>query len=202
MSSLYAVNAFESRPSPWCLGRSASSFCGHAWCTRICVCNASMVLCRAGNGVTRPTFVSQTCCAVHLQTCNIPCSLPDMFVLGVRGVAFDASMRWQVRLRCVKVEHGSVRVYRGRAAPALFAQKHEPIGDTCRLWTVEGSPISCSSSKLVLRSWMFPSIASPVRRRWRPNAGDHSISLLRFRAQRCSFSGTVQNHVHGKHVAL
>ena len=46
-----------------------------------------------------------------------------MFVLGVRGVVFDASMRWLVRLRCVKVEHGSVRVYRGRAAPALFAQK-------------------------------------------------------------------------------
>ena len=52
-------------------------------------------------------------------------------------------------------------------------------------------PNSCSSSKLVLRSWMLPSLASPVRRRWRPNAGDRSISLLGFRARRCSFSGTV-----------
>ena len=122
VSLSYAVNAFKSRPSPWCLGRSASRFCGHAWCTRICDCGASMVLCRAGNGVTRHTVVSQMCCAVHLHTFNIPCSIPNMFVLGVRGVVFDASMRWLVRLRCVKVEHGSVRVYRGRAAPALFAQ--------------------------------------------------------------------------------
>ena len=52
-------------------------------------------------------------------------------------------------------------------------------------------PISCSSSQLVLRSWMLPSLASLVRRRWRPNAGDRSISLVGFRARRCSFSGTV-----------
>ena len=33
-------------------------------------------------------------------------------------------------------------------------------------------------------------IAAP-HSRWRPNAGDRSISLLGFRARRCSFSGTV-----------
>ena len=142
--------------------------------------------------MTRHTVVSQTCRAVHLQTCNIPCSIPNMFVLGVRGFVFDASMRWLVRLRCVK---GEDMVVSGSTAvvqhPRCLHRNHEPIGDTCKLWTGEGSPNSCSSSKLVLRSWMLPSLASPVRRRWRPNAGDRSISLLGFRAQRCSFSGTV-----------
>ena len=56
----------------------------------------------------------------------------------------------------------------------------------------EGSiPNLCSSLQLVLRSWMLPSLASPVKRRWRPNASDRFISLVGFRARRCSFSGAV-----------
>ena len=40
------------------------------------------------------------------------------------------------------------------------------------------------------------------QKRWRPNAGDRSISLVGFCARRCSFSGTVAEHqVHGSHVA-
>ena len=52
-------------------------------------------------------------------------------------------------------------------------------------------PKSCSSSQLVLRTWMLPSLASPVWRHCRLHAGDRSISLVGFRARRCSFSGTV-----------
>ena len=52
-------------------------------------------------------------------------------------------------------------------------------------------PNSCSSSQLVLRTWMLPSLASPVWRRCELNAGYRSISLVGFRARRCSFSGTV-----------
>ena len=48
-------------------------------------------------------------------------------------------------------------------------------------------PKSCSSSQLVLRTWMLPSLASPVWRHCRLHAGDRSISLVGFRARRCSF---------------
>ena len=63
-------------------------------------------------------------------------------------------------------------------------------------------PNSCSSSQLVLRTWMLPSLASPVWRRCRLNAGDRSISLVGFRARRCSFPAQSRNHVHGIHVAV
>ena len=153
------------------------------------------------NGVTRHTVASQTCRAVHLKTCNIPCSFPNMFVLGVRELVFGASMRWLVRLRC---EKGEDMVVSGSTAvvqyPRCLHRNHELIRKPASCGQLKGRgampamghvPNSCSSSKLVLRSWMLPSLASPVRRRWRPNAGDRSISLLGFRARRCSFSGTV-----------
>ena len=79
------------------------------------------------------------CRAVHLQTCNIPCSIPNMLILGVTRLVFDASMRWLVRLRC---EKGEDMVLSGSTAvvqyPRCLHRNHEPIRDTCGSWTVEG----------------------------------------------------------------
>ena len=60
-------------------------------------------------------------------------------------------------------------------------------------------PISCSSSQLVLRTWMLPSLASPIGRRCRLHADDRSISLVGFRARRCSFPAQSRNHVRLQH---
>ena len=52
----------------------------------------------------------------------------------------------------------------------------------CHCWNAQRGPCQmCEYARL---------IAAP-HSRWRPNAGDRSISLLGFRARRCSFSGTV-----------
>ena len=79
------------------------------------------------------------CRVVHLQTCNIPCSIPNMLILKVRRFVFDASMRWLVRLRC---EVGEDVVLSGSTAvvqyPHCLHRNHEPIRDTCGSWTVEG----------------------------------------------------------------
>ena len=36
---------------------------------------------------------------------SIPCSFPNMFVLGVGELVLDASTRWLARLRCEKGEN-------------------------------------------------------------------------------------------------
>ena len=52
----------------------------------------------------------------------------------------------------------------------------------CHCWNAQRGPCQmCEYARLI----------AAQHSRWRPNAGDHSISLLGFRVRRCSFSGTV-----------
>ena len=141
------------------------------------------------------------CRAVHLPMCNIPCSFLNVLFLGVRD---SCSTR-----QCVGWWDYVVTKVRTWFCLGL-PQSCSPRAVCTESWTNQGylrdvdswrvqercphwvtSPNSCSSSKLVLRSWMLLSLASPVQWCWGSNAGGHSISHLGFRARRCSFSGTV-----------
>ena len=95
--------------------------------------------------------------------------------------------------------------------PRLCNDNHEPIKQTSDFGQPKVGPLcgtkchvpnSCSSSQLVLRTWMLPSLASPVWRCCELNAGYRSISLVDSVRDAAHFPAQSRNHVYGIHVAV